>query len=452
MRNTNRNKRKSIKKRQARLLFALTVALAALFIMAEKDGDILHGITGSREAESKQKLASKELNKTITNEMSAIPELDGLDKKIRKYIMNWHIKGASLAIVRNDSLVYAKGYGWADEELEIPMEPGHIMRVASVSKLITATGIMVLQDQGKLTIKDKVFGPDGVLNDEHFNELTKCDPRYYDMTVEDIMRHRSCFMSDQLFRSKEVQTYMGLDNPPTKDDFFTLVFRNKLIAAPGTRASYSNFGYLVLSEIIERVSQMPYDEFIKKHVLKPAGCYDMHIAGIYYKDKRKNEVRYYTQEGPGKYAPDFKNPQDTVESCYGKNNIPLLSGAGAWCSSTIELARLIASIDGDDYVRDIITPASFRQMTETTDDSTFGLGWNYTEPQRGWSRTGTFDGTSALIRYYPDGECWILVTNTGTYKGPRFTKNTDALFTECRRLYSSKLPKADLFADDYPLE
>lgn len=423
----------------------MTAVLAIVFIVESRN----HRSTSDN---TEEVLQFKELNKEITNEMSQVPELEGLDKKISNYMRKWQLKGVSLAITRNDSLVYAKGYGWADKEKEVVMEPGHIMRVASVSKLITAAGIMVLQDQGKLTIDSKVFGPEGVLNDEYFNELTKCDPRYYDMTIEDIMRHRSCFMSDQLFRSKEVQTYMGLDNPPTKEDFFTLVFRNKLRAAPGTRTSYSNFGYLVLSEIIERVSEMPYDEFIRKHVLKPAGCYDMHIAGVYYKDKRKNEVRYYTQEGEGKYAPDFNNPQDTVESCYGKNNIPLLSGAGAWCSSTIELARLIASIDGDDQVRDIISEKSFRQMTERTDESTFGLGWNETHPTRGWNRTGTLDGTSALIRHYPDGECWIMVTNTGTYKGPRFTKETDALFTECRRQYSSKLPNVDLFTDDYPLE
>jgi CubicO group peptidase (beta-lactamase class C family) len=438
-------KRSSSKKRQTRVLGFMTAVLAIVFIVESRN----HRSTSDN---TEEVLQFKELNKEITNEMSQVPELEGLDKKISNYMRKWQLKGASLAITRNDSLVYAKGYGWADQEKEVAMEPGHIMRVASVSKLITAAGIMVLQDQGKLTIDSKVFGPEGVLNDDYFNELTKCDPRYYDMTIEDIMRHRSCFMSDQLFRSKEVQTYMGLENPPTKDDFFTLVFRNKLRAAPGTRTSYSNFGYLVLSEIIERVSEMPYDEFIRKHVLKPAGCYDMHIAGVYYKDKRKNEVRYYTQEGPGKYAPDFNNPQDTVESCYGKNNIPLLSGAGAWCSSTIELARLIASIDGDDHVRDIISEKSFRQMTERTDESTFGLGWNETHPIRGWNRTGTLDGTSALIRHYPDGECWIMVTNTGTYKGPRFTKETDALFTECRRQYSSKLPDVDLFTDDYPLE
>ena len=432
------NRKRASNKRQTIFLGMMTAVLATVFIIAAKK-------TESAEAAPEEILPTKELNKTITNEMSAVPDLEGLDKKINRYLRDWHIKGASIAITRNDSLVYAKGYGWADEELEIPMEPGHIMRVASVSKLLTAAGIMVLQDQGKLSIKDPVFGPEGILNDEFFNELTQCDERYCDITIEDIMRHRSRFYSDPVFRAIQVQEYMELDQLPTKEDYFTLVLRNKLRGAPGTATKYSNFGYIVLSEVIEKASGMPYEDFMKEHVMKPAGCYDMHIGGIYYEDKRDNEVRYYTNEGDGKYVPDISNPQDTVERCYGGSDIRLLSGAGGWCSSPVELARFVASIDGHNGVRDIISKESFEQMIEYTDENTFSLGWNDTHPVKGWNRTGTLAGTSALIRHYPDGECWILVTNTSTYKGPRFTKNTDALFNECRKLYSSKLPQIDLF-------
>ena len=139
----------------------MTIVLTVLFIMSAFNGSI-----GTEDKFIEPPIAAlKELNKDVTNEMSQIPELEALDKRIEKYLRRWDIRGASLAITRNDSLVYAKGYGWADQEKEIQMEPGHIMRVASVSKLITAVGIMVLQDQGKMTIKDKVFGPEGILND-----------------------------------------------------------------------------------------------------------------------------------------------------------------------------------------------------------------------------------------------------------------------------------------------
>ena len=128
------------------------------------------------------------LDHTLTNEMSELPELAGLDKKVRYYMRKWQLKGVSLAITRNDSLLYAKGYGWADEENGIPMAPGHIMRMASVSKLLTATGIMVLQDRGLLSIKDTVFGPSGILRDSDFTSVIK-DKNYHKITVEHLLRH-----------------------------------------------------------------------------------------------------------------------------------------------------------------------------------------------------------------------------------------------------------------------
>ena len=389
-------------------------------------------------------LPTKELNKTITNNLSQIPEMDGMDKKILQFIKRWDINGASIAIVRNDSLVYAKGYGWADKEKGVQMEPCHIMRVASVSKLITAAGIMVLQEQGRLTIKDKVFGSEGILNSEFFNNLTKCDTRYNDITVEDLLRHRSGFYRDPVFSSIDVQNQMRLDHPPTKEDFFTLVLGRKMKANAGDRRRYSNFGYIVLSEIIEKVSGQKYEDFINEHVMKPAGCYDTHIGGIYYKDKRKNEVRYYTHEGDGKCIPDFKNPKDTVERCYGGTNLPLLSGAGGWCCSPVELARFVASINGNETVPDIISKESVQQMTEHQNGA-FSLGWNDTHPKNDWERTGSLAGTHALIHHYPDGECWIFITNTSTYKGFRFTNNIESLIKECRKDYRSKLPAQNLF-------
>ena len=68
------------------------------------------------------------LNDTLKNSMSEIEELAGLDKKVKSFMRQWQIKGASLSIMRNDSLLYSKGYGWADEQKGIEMEPRHIMR------------------------------------------------------------------------------------------------------------------------------------------------------------------------------------------------------------------------------------------------------------------------------------------------------------------------------------
>lgn len=387
------------------------------------------------------------LNSSLSNSMSDIEELYGLDKKVRTFMRQWAIKGASLAISRNDSLLYAKGYGWADEEKGIEMEPSHILRMASVSKLITAAGIMVLQDRDMISIKDTVFGPSGILRDAEFASVIK-DRNYHKITIEHLLRHQGGFYRDPLFSSRDVMNQLQLDYPPCKEDFFGLVLGRNLRFMPGSWQKYSNFGYLLLSEIIEQVSGMPYEEFIRKEVLAPAGCYDMHIAGNYYSDKRGNEVRYYTHEGDGKFVEEYNGSGKMVERCYGGNNIPLLSGAGAWCGSPAEIARFVAAIDGRQEVEDIISPEAFDQMTEYFDKDTFSLGWNDTDPAKGWKRTGTLAGTSALVMHFPDGECWILITNTSTWRGPGLARYTETLFKQCRELYSDKLPRRDLFTLD----
>lgn len=384
------------------------------------------------------------LNDSISNAMSEIPELEGLDSRIEKYMRRWQMKGASLAITRGDSLVYAKGYGWADEELGIKMEPGHIMRMASVSKLITAAGIMVLQDRDSLSIRDTVFGPRGILNDSIFTSLIR-HKDYHKITVEHLLRHQAGFPRDPLFSSRDVKHQLRLDRAPEAEDFYSVVLNRRLSFQPGSWQKYSNLGYLLLSEIIEKVSKMPYEEFIKTHVLEPAGCYDMHIAGSYYHDKKPNEVRYYTHEGDGKFIEEYTDSGIMVERCYGGNNIPLLQGAGAWCGSPIEIARLVASIDGCPEVSDIISPEAVAEMTGYYDKDTFSLGWNDTHPDKGWTRTGTLAGTCALVHRYPDGECWILITNTSTWRGPNQSRYTETLFRQCRELYSDKLPARNLF-------
>ena len=123
------------------------------------------------------------LNTLLTNELSDTSSLHPMDKEIETFLQRWCMKGASLAVMRGDSLLYAKGYGWADEEKGIKMSPGTLLRVASVSKLVTATGIMVLKERGLLDLEDKVFGPEGILNDECYTSAIR-DKRYFRITVD----------------------------------------------------------------------------------------------------------------------------------------------------------------------------------------------------------------------------------------------------------------------------
>lgn len=386
------------------------------------------------------------LNDTLTNAMSSQPELHAMDSIMQRYLKRWEINGAQLAISRHDSLLYARGFGYADKDRKIPMEPSYIMRMASVSKLVTATGIMKLRDMGKIRLSDKVFGPKGILNDTFYVNSIR-DKRYFDITVEQLLRHKAGFTNyagDAIFSTRYIMQQNRLTTPPDHRTLLRIVLRRHLGYTPGTAQRYCNIGYTLLSLIIEKRMGMSYENFMQRYVLNPAGCYDFHIAGNYLKDRRKNETVYYMHSSSVP-VPEFNNSGRMVVRCYGENDITTALGAGAWVASAAELCRLVASIDGDRTVPDVISPQAVKLMTQEMPDHQFSLGWNFTPRNRPWIRTGSLVGTSALVLRYPDGECWVFITNTSTWKGHKFSQDTMALFEKLRKRFGSKMPKRNMF-------
>ena len=98
------------------------------------------------------------INEFLSNDLSSSSQFSALDSYIERFMKRWEIKGGSLAVMKDGQLIYSKGYGWADEEKGIRMSPGHIMRIASLSKLVTATAIMQLCERKGLSLDDSVFG------------------------------------------------------------------------------------------------------------------------------------------------------------------------------------------------------------------------------------------------------------------------------------------------------
>ena len=406
----------------------------------------------TRTAEEKQ-VAEKEnvtsgihLNDTLTNSMSDSPQLEDMENKIKRYLLRWEINGAQIAVTRNDSLLYVKGFGWADMEKKQEMQPSNIMRLASVSKLLTAVGVMRLAEAGTLKLSDHVFGPKGILNDTAFTNAIK-DQRYLDITVEQLLRHKAGFTTgagDPMFSTRYIMMQNRLTTPPDNNTLMKILLKRRLGFTPGTAKRYSNVGYMLLSMIIEKKTRMSYEDYMRKFVFEPAGCYDFHIAGSYEKDRRKNEVKYYMHKG-SEPVYEYNNSGRMVEKCYGENDIPNLKGAGAWCASAAELSRLVASIDLLPGVKDILSKKSVEFMTREMPDHDFSIGWNFCPKGRPWIRTGSLSGTSALVLRYPDGECWILITNTSTWKGHGFSNDTMRLFERLRQENRDKFPKRNLF-------
>ena len=426
-------------------LLAASVLSCAVAVIIASASSFRHGREQTAATNEKEDIQVR-LNDTLTNQMSEIPELHDMDINIEEFLKRWEIRGASLAIMRNDSLVYAKGYGWADAEDSIRMKPGNILRMASVSKLITAAGIMKMKEDGLLSLQDTVFGPRGILNDSTFTKAVR-DKRIFRITIEHLLRHQGGFSTghgDPMFSSQDMIRQFHLDGAPDSRTLVRCELTRWLGFAPGTSQQYSNFGFLLLSLVIEKLSGQTYEDYIQENILHPAGCLDMHIAKNYYEERYPNEVKYYMQAG-SEPCEEYNLSGRMVERCYGGSNITGLSGAGAWVGSPAELCRFVAAIDGKPEVRDVIDTASVAEMTEYFDPETFSLGWNDTKPDGEWTRTGTLSGTSALVKCYPDGECWIMITNTGTYRGPHFSKYVSTLFRNCREAYSKYLPDYNLF-------
>ena len=170
------------------------------------------------------------------------------------------------------------------------------------------------------------------------------------------------------------------------------------------------------------------------------------IGGNYLSDRLPGETRYYMQPD-SEAVPSFDGRYSAVEKCYGGNDVTGLRGAGAWTGSAPELARLVACIDGYGPMEDILDPFSVMQMTHYVDDDTYALGWTDCNDRGEWTRTGSFSGTSAIVKVYPDGQCWILVSNTSSWRGARCTKDISALFRKLRARFGGKLPRRDLFQE-----
>ena len=405
-------------------LILLTLALGCTFMCGYQ------GPCGPMEPDKEAIHWRDSLNGYLTNALSTLPEMDAV---VDSFMNFWSLRGVSLAVMRNDSLLYAHGYGKADAST--PMTPGTTLRLASVSKLLTAIGIMRLQEKGLVYLDTPVFGPYGVL--KRYDAYIK-DDDYYLITVEHLLRHQAGFTSrggDPVFspytsREALLQKQLG----------------RRLAYEPGTTQEYSNLGFLLLSLIIEEVSGKPYEQFMQEEVFSPALCRGFRLAGNYLADRHPGETRYY-MHADAPLTASFDGRYAAVEKCYGGNDVHGSLGAGGWTGSAAELARMVASIDGQGPLEDILVPFSVRQMTDYYDADTFSLGWNDTKPTGEWTRSGSFSGTQALVKTFPDGECWVFIANTSTWRGSRFSKNIGALFENLRSRFSSDLPVRDLFRE-----
>ena len=384
-------------------------------------------------------------NHVIDDSLSDLEETKKMERTIERFMAQWEIKGASLAIMKNGKLLYSKGFGIADSAKGTPVNVSNIFRIASLSKLITATGIMKLWEEKKLSLDQPVFGEKGILNDSAFLGIK--DPRIREITVEHLLRHQGGYSiraGDPLFCTPSVAQSMQTPLPLSADDMVRFAASTRLRFRPGEGNAYSNLGYVVLGKVIEKVSGMPYETFIRDSILIPIGCFDMHI-GYSEPDKHfPNEVHYY-EPSDAEPVECYDGSGRTVPRSYGGCNLQVLGSAGGWVASPTELMKFITAIDPDDSKPDILKASTIAYMTEK-DKRKYPIGWMRTTEHDDWSRTGTLAGSSAMLKRQSNGYTWVFVTNTSSWSGSRFPRKIDAMI----RTALDKVkdwPERDLFLD-----
>ena len=387
-------------------------------------------------------------NVRLINTSSSGSEFAGVEKTINSVLRKWSIAGASVSIARDGKLVYARGFGYADTTLKAETQPYNRFRIASISKLVTAVGIMKLREEGKLTLDDKVFGPDGILNDPYFNEPK--DKRVYGITVAYLLSHEAGWSQrygDQMFMPTLIAEKMGLKPPVDTKTIVRFALDKRLQYTPGTSRAYSNLGYSILGLIIEKVSGMTYEDYCKKEILEPLGIYDMTIAGNLPSDKAPFEVTYYE---PSDIAlkPSIYGTGVMVTPSYGGNDIKTLGGAGAWLATSPDLMRLLLSVDGFKTRPDILSEESIRFMTDN-DNGFAPVGWKATVNNGTWWRTGSFPGSAGMMKRQSDGLSWVVLFNSSAWNGPEiYSYINNMMFRVFSQIKS--WPDTDLFNYSLP--
>jgi CubicO group peptidase (beta-lactamase class C family) len=322
-------------------------------------------------------------------------------------------------------------------------------RIASISKLVTAVAIMKLQEDGKLSVNDKVFGPDGILNDSCYCHPR--DKRAFSISVAHLLSHEGGWsqrFGDQMFMPLVVSQQMKVSLPVDTKTIIRFALNKRLHFTPGSGRSYSNLGYSILGLVIEKISGLPYEVYCRTQILEPLGIYDMMLAKNLQSEKAPFEVTYYEPAG-WPLKPSVYGTGEMVPVRYGGNDIETLGGAGSWLATSPDLMRLLLAVDGFNNRPDFLSQESISFMTDMNNNYA-PVGWKSTIINGIWTRTGSFSGTAGMMKRQPDGISWVVLFNSSAWNGPEIHSYIDRMMT---RFISdvSEWPESDLFEYSLPL-
>jgi CubicO group peptidase (beta-lactamase class C family) len=337
---------------------------------------------------------SRQQGRTDPAEMEAF-----LDKELGKEMEKHHIAGAAVSVVKVGKLFFAKGYGSADLENKIPVDPEQTnFRIGSIAKLFTWTAVMQLAEQGKLDLEADI-------ND--YLDFRIPDTYPQPITLKHLMTHTAGF--EDLYYERLANDPNDL-LPPRE---WLISHMPARIRPPGEVAAYSSYGVALAGYIVARVSGEPYDQYIQEHILNPLGM--VHTTA---KPSMPPDIRAHTSVGYIYEDGAFKEFPDT--SGMGQ---PALVPAGDMQSSATDMTRfMIAHLQNGRYsdanvaVARILNKSTMKQMHSTLytpDPRLLGTAYGFFDfsdnGQRTIGHSGESDPINSLLLLLPDQNLGVFV-------------------------------------------
>jgi len=362
---------------------------------------------------------------------SADPAFRSFDQTMESYMAKHQIPGGALAVVKDGRLVYARGYGLANRETREPVKATSLFRIASISKPFTAAALFtVLQkSRGRVSLDSKALS---LLSPGTFpGAKNPADPRLKEITLRQILQHTAGWDKDALgidpmFLSMEIAAEQGVTPPARQEAIISHMLKKPLDFDPGSRYSYSNFGYCLLGRVIESLSGTSYEDYGKKNVLLPMGIKNMCTGKSLPGGRVPGEVCYY--ESDEATAPTVfrdKTPP-VVPRPYGSFCLEAMDSHGGWLASAVDLARFAAALDGQKG-RELLSaqppgamyarpPAPAWILDDgSPSDYYYGCGWLVRPVGNGgkanYWHAGMLPGTYTLLVRRHDGLSWAVLFN-----------------------------------------
>jgi len=312
-------------------------------------------------------------------------DLTLINNKIQAYINQHSIPGLSIAITRQERLVFAKGFGFADTSAGEKVHPNHLFRIASVSKPMTSIGIMKLIEQGKFSLTSKVFGASTLLGTTYGTKAYSA--RLKNITVQHLLEHTSGLSNDggdPMFMNYDLNQKQLID----------WVLDNRAVKnAPGTTYEYYNFGYILLGRIIEKYSSQTFETYLQTSIFNNSPQTSMmSVGGDTLAARKANEVVYYPS------------------SAYNLR-VRRMDANGGLIARPIDLVGIMTKVDGFTFKSNILSSSTITTMwTPSTANSGYGKGWIVDSSYRG--HNGAMTGTIAFLVRRNDAFSFAFTVNT----------------------------------------